>query len=312
MLNFNVIRNQEYSCRQAVIVEVAKYLGSNYEMIALGNWRFDYCRNDGNSVGIKLAQIYPMHYIWSMEYYHGLQLQCTRTDNLNVEEAICYNLEYGRPVIVHSDTYYCPWYIGYKRIHYSHFFIIIGCENGIYQCYDPTMCEKLVEVQDNILLEGIDELITIEHVNSIPHTANEYMEQLQIDVQTNIGQEYYAGMHAFSRDIANNFNAKVEYDKFRSDIDTAPLIDNIRDLFVYRIGYANMLNYLSGFITPRLHAYANDMVECAKEWKTLRGRFIKMALKKEIKQNILNDLSQTIIAICEKEMHLAENIILCY
>ena len=199
MLNFNIQKNQEYSCRQTVIVEVAKYMGVSYEMIALGNWRFNYFHDTSNSIGLKLAQIYPQLYIWSMEYYHGLRLQRTKIDNLNVRDAILHNLECKRPVIVHSDTFYCPWYIGYKRIHYSHFFIIIGCKNGIFQCYDPTMCNSLVEAQDYILLEGIDELITVLQVYAAPLTANEYLEQLQKDIQTNIGKDFSDSMHAFSR-----------------------------------------------------------------------------------------------------------------
>lgn len=312
MLNFNIQKNQEYSCRQTVIVEVAKYLGANYEMIALGNWRFDYCHSTDKSIGEKLAQIYPMHYIWNMEHYHGLRLQRTQTDNFNVKDAIFHNLELGRPVIVHSDTFYCPWYVGYKRIHYSHFFIIIGCKNGVYQCYDPTMCNNLVEAQDHILLEGIDELITIEQVYAVSHKANEYLEQLQKDVKTNIGKEFSIGMRAFSEDIAQRFDAAAEYEEFRADIDTAPLIDNIRDLFVYRIGYANLLHYLADIVSPKLDTYACNMIDCAKAWKTLRGRFIKLALRKETKQEILDDLSQTILNICEKEMHLAEEITLFF
>lgn len=310
MLNFNIQKNQDYSCRQTVIVEVAKYLGANYQMIALGNWRFDYCHNRGNSIGLKLAQIYPMDYIWSMEYYHGLLLQRNIVDSLNVREAVLHNLKFGRPVIVHSDTFYCPWYVGYKRIHYSHFFIIIGCKNGIYQCYDPTMCNNMVEAQDHILLEGIDEIITVEQVYAAPHTANEYLEQLQKDVQTNIGKEFSIGMHAFSEDIALRFDAAVEYDEFRADIDTAPLIDNIRDLFVYRIGYANLLLYLADIVSPRLNVYANNMFDCAKAWRTLRGRFIKLALSKKIRQEILDDLSRAVINIYEKEMCLFDKIVL--
>lgn len=310
MLNFNIQKNQDYSCRQTVIVEVAKYLGVNYEMIALGNWRFDYCYDTDKSIGEKLAQIYPMHYILSIEHYHGLQLQRIKTDNLNVKDVIFHNLELARPVIVHSDTFYCPWYVGYKRIHYSHFFIIIGYKNGNYQCYDPTMCDNLVEAQDHILLEGIDELITIEQVYTETHTANEYLEQLQKDVQTNIGRAFSAGIRAFSEDIARHFDATTEYEKFREDIDTSPLIDNIRDLFVFRIGYANLLHYLADIVSPKLNTYASDMIDCAKAWKTLRGRFIKLALRKEIRQEILDDLSRAILNIYEKETRLAEKIIL--
>ena len=102
----------------------------------------------------------------------------------------------------------------------------------------------------------------------------------------------------------------AEYGDFREYIDTAPLIDNIRDLSVNRIGYANMLRYLADIVSPKLNIYASDIFDCAKAWRTLRGRFIKLALSKEIKPEIFDDLSRTILNIRDKEMHLANEIIL--
>lgn len=310
MLDFNIQKNQDYSCRQTVIVEVAKYHGMNYEMIALGNWRFNYCNNTDIAIGEKLAQIYPMNYIENVERFHGLHLQRERIGNINVKDTILQNLKLGRPIIVHGDTFYCPWYVGYKRIHYSHFFIVIGYKNGVYQCFDPTMLDHFAEIQEHILLENIDELIIIEPISKPTYKTIEYLEELKKDIQHNIGETFFVNMCTFSKDVANNFDAKLEYEKFKTDIDTAPLIDNIRDLFVFRIGYANMLHYLADIVSLKLNNYANDMYDCSKAWQTLRGRFIKLAFKKEIKQETLNDLSHTILSICEKEMCLARKILL--
>lgn len=309
MLNFNIKKNQDYSCRQTVLVEAAKYLGHDYEMIALGNWRFDYGKNGNNSIGEKIAQIYPTLYIENIKRYHGLQLQSAKADNINLKDRIQSNLENGSPVIVHSDTYYCPWYVGYKRIYYSHFFIIIGSKDGEYQCYDPTMCEVLIEARDEDLLEGIDEILVMEQIPMFFYTPYEYLEQLHLDISSNVEAEFYENMRNFSADIAKNFDPVIEFERFKMDIDTAPLIDNIRDIFVFRIGYANMLHYLADIISPELNEFADDMLDCSQAWKIIRGKFIKMALSNKYSKETLIDISEKVKNIYTKEMNLAERIL---
>lgn len=312
MLTFDIRKNQDYSCRQTVIVEVAKYMGANYEMIALGNWRFEYVTDRGNSIGEKVAQIYTTSYGENVMHFHGLELKSgIVNDKKYAKEMIRENLERGIPVIVHSDTFYCPWYIGYQIIHYSHFYIIIGSCNGKFQCYDPTMCATLKVAQEDVLLEGIDEFIIIEQCSKMNFSVQDYWSVLRNDVKTYINGAYEENMRRFCEDLIENFDPTIEFEPYRKYIDTAPLIDNIRDIFVFRIGYANMLKYLAEVtLTSEIKELADVMLDCSRDWRVIRGQFIKIALGRKYEKEKRREIETNIQNLCEKERNLAKKIMM--
>lgn len=310
MLTFDIKKNQDYCCRQTVIVEVAKYLKTNYEMIALSNWRFDYDLNRGDSIGERVAQIYTFPYVENLNRFHNLELKSYKIkDNEDIKKFILSNIEMGNPVIVHSDTFYCPWYVGYYKIHYSHFYIIIGIHGENYQCYDPTMCDCMVEENQATLLEGIDEVIIIERKKEHECTSHEYLTVVQEDITKYVNDSFENNMYRFGNDIVEEFNPEIEFDPYREYIDTAPLIDNVRDIFVFRIGYAKMLKYVSEITSLKeITELYEEMNECSDIWRTIRGRIIKMALGRKYDKDRRNDLKQCIRDICTKELNLAEKI----
>ena len=313
----NTKRNNDYGCKQMVIVEMAKFLNADYQMISLGNWRFDYNHNSDISIGEKLIQIYPSDYEKHIYEFHGLRTTHITSSTCKMKKIVFERLQRNLPTIVHSDVYWCPWYSAFKRIHYSHYYLIVGFneESNDLICYDPILCDQHVYSNIDILFMGIDKLITVELQEChLQPKLTHYLKTLYEDArELRENMNYANNMMDFANDIQFCFDRKKEFDTCRNDYDQAaitPLIDNLRDIFVYRIGYANMIDYVCNMICAPCQAeLRNDMDSCISMWKMIRFKFIRMALGRQKDLEVNEMVAYDILRLSKAELELSDKIV---
>jgi len=135
--NFKLIVEDCFTCLDIVVASILSWMGYRYELMFINSWGFSFKPAPSGLISDGLSDCAGG--IWHpLEVYQGIKLI---TKNPEVQDALCFireELRNNRPVILNTDTYWCPWHEFYQRIRRPHCLIILGIddESNILYCMD--------------------------------------------------------------------------------------------------------------------------------------------------------------------------------
>lgn len=264
---------EEYTCRQSVITEIAKALSYDYQMIALGAWRFPYNPLE-TSLGKSIAQEGYEDFYKHVRQYNGLWIK-----EINyINEDKVKSLVSERPVIVQSDVYFCNWFLGYKKYNISHFFIINGVNEEGYICIDPSMCNNYNYIKWRDLKYAIKKIFILEKEDVAKDIC--LREVIQKDMRCYLEGDLN-GLIKFTERMHQNQSLYLESMGYGSDIFQVPIVDNIRQIYTYRLSYIEMIKYVSEYENIDWSEVIEMMELCVRDWKKIRNIIIKNLVRKQ-------------------------------
>lgn len=157
-MKINMVFRDAFNCFDNVIVSLLEAYNCSYELLYANSWYFSYKPlEDEDTIGQNLYfdTIYAWH---NLEKYHGAKTMFFEDKNKeNIINNIKNFLSDDIPVVIHTDTFWCPWYkIDYKKYHSDHFCLIIAYDGeNNFTVQDAQLAKEGQILPLNDLLNGI-------------------------------------------------------------------------------------------------------------------------------------------------------------
>lgn len=145
-------------CLDDCIATIATYYGRNYELIYSDGIRIDISEDESYNSVKKYIDIFSINRIENLFKYHGIGIQIfNNDDSQNLREIIKKQIEDNQPILVHFDTYWCPWDLGFQKFssECGHYFIITNIVEGGFTCVDPYFNIDEIKLSDDFFNKGL-------------------------------------------------------------------------------------------------------------------------------------------------------------
>ncbi|MDR0404893.1 MAG: hypothetical protein LBH37_03800 [Oscillospiraceae bacterium] len=302
-----------YNCFLAVIATLAKYYGRDYHMISSSDWKLKYDVAESNKrVGERIDIINQIDASDRAGQFHGFtwEVEILEDGRFNNQEHF---EEFTYPSIGSFDLYYLKGSTAYQKYHFSHYIIIseYDFKTETYICIDPYFQYAKYNIPREDLYSGINKyakLIFLELPKK--NSMENYIKVIQEDIITvNQDNENDTNIRQLASDICTKMDINYEFDEFKNDLQTVPILDKIRKVAMYRDAYICMLDYIYKlFKLKYLKEASNLLRQSVTLWKTAKGKLLKTYITNSI-NNDRGTISKMITQIADIERQ-AINIVL--
>ena len=236
----------------------------------------------------------------------GLSLQVINTKEYR--KTVNKFIENKKPVLVHFDSYYCPWGYNYLKYHYDHFFIITGYDKGNYTCVDSFHLDEVALLSEEIFDKGIMHVINHEYENNnmksvdvIKIVENKLKENTSMIEESKM----FKDMIALS-DVILEMDKDKEFEG-HNDVKTVPLFTKIQNIVLNKNALSNVCEEL--FEKSGQEYYkeiAKSFFDISQGWNMLLVLLMKFFVTgmNKSRKNSANQLRE----IVNKEIEIAKQI----
>lgn len=279
------VKNSAYDCIQCSIATIGQQRKQEYRFCSLGRWGFSYHKHADNCIG---ESIYP-HYFRNMEMGNelfGVHLHSVEGNEDEIMDKVVKILSGGEPLIVNGDMIHCPWYDAYQKYHLVHYYILSGYDKKkeCFICVDAFITEKKIECAFNEIFRAQNSYYTV--LIDEEKNIQIYLKELRKDIEYIKKSRMLKEMKEFAKDIRNNLRIEDELYGYNSDFFAVPIIDYIRVLAIHRLGYADMLQYLSEKGLKSFLKLSDMARNCGNQWLKVRMLLLKSAVTRSDNLNI--------------------------
>ena len=273
------------NCLDALLQAYAKWRRTDYELMYVDNWKFEFSQKKTSGFGIwkrgnVAARLYfddKLHVLSNLAKFHGIQLEMKEYDRNSALSTVDVTLRKGQPVLISVDTYNIPWLERfYKRIHSSHRIMIVGKNSEReYYCNDtrpymmqPIKAGKISEdfifCKEKLILGLFSES---DCYKSIDEIKNAVLENLDYDM--------FKKMREFSLFLSKEEISYAEFAEFDGGIGI--VLRAIRNIVRARCHYLEMLKYLNrkGYIIGDGELFYNYQ-KVIENWTVVKNLFYKI------------------------------------
>lgn len=287
-IDIKPVRDEAFNCYYSVIATLCGHYGIDYGLVFIGAWGFDFVMQgyDKNApIGPRIStSMYKYTYPGLLEKYVGIKLN--RHDTADTEEALYLmrkEIPQGRPVIISSDLFWCPWNLAYQKYSFPHFYLAAGFdeENGSLICIDPYISSGREWLSLENFINGYKACITFELIEKkdiLPVT----LELVGNVVNHIIAAERSSGMFDKMRSLAHEIEEYLDFSielNGYDDIYAVPLFDNIKALVSNRKAFAKTLYYLGDKLNiNEFYSLAERMGRVADQWDNVRFNLMRLSM----------------------------------
>lgn len=261
-------------CFDDCVASMANYYGCDYQMMFNGGikifrWEREYFA--------ERYEIRLMDLVANLKKFHGLEL--IELKNLEQEEyhkLIVNNFEKGKPMIVHFDTFWCPWDPMYQNVSsvVGHYFIISKINNDNILCSDPYFGKELEPLSLELFYKGIRSVYLIEYneINTVGIMRGAVIDTCREILSNNIITQLYDLIEDISIE-ENLFNGLSE-DK---ELWSAPLIVLLMLINQFLCVTSLEVEYVAEKVrSDFLKGKAELLWDMAIQWKQVRKLIVKL------------------------------------
>jgi len=316
IIDVKPVMSEYHTCIDAVFVTMASFFKSDYELMYIGSWGFEYRSNKNYDVtfGEKLFSGFKRRSRDAIFRYHGIIVNWNTADTFDkLIEVINLNLSNDIPIGVFIDSYYCPWNPAYSKFHIDHYCLAIDFdkENNELICIDAYFSENLYKLPIENLRQGYKDYISFSKIEGFnnPFSLKEILQDNFFSLEYRKHHEdTYNNMILFADEIIISLDINSEVQKYNGDIQNSLLFRQINILGKYRIKFAISLRYLAiQYQQQSLDDIADEMVVIGEQWKTVNILFFKLLFKKN--ELIKHKISMLIKNLANKELEVAYKLI---
>jgi hypothetical protein len=295
-----------YNCLGILLATAAVQLGVFYQMMARGGWVFDFDSSLEGTIGNKLSCKQRHDFMESFEKYHEVVAQKHELNRPTFITKVAEWLSDNTPVIINTDSFWCPWSFAYHKRNYLHSFMITGVNatTNMLICRDPYITEKILYASLDDIYPGVRHCFTI-HKKPNPIEPSLILSALKEDVEQllNDGDSMFDNLHIFGERL-DCMNISVECKGFEDSLYAVPLFEKLKSVTCSRRGYSYMIQYIAYLLND---SHVSDLSErlfkISTIWEEIRGRLIRHYLRG--KYEGLHLLSREIHQIAEDELSIA-------
>lgn len=306
--NSNVsVDTSAYNCLGILLGKAAVQLGSSYQMMVKGGWTFGFDEFTKDILGKRMACHQRTNFIESFVKYHDVMITKHDFEKMTFIEEIKDMIAEKIPIIVNTDSFWCPWSFAYQKRNYLHSFRIIDfCDkDNMLIGEDPYITEKQLRMQLNDIYPGIRNYFTI-------HKRSSYIEPcflataLKEDIIQMFEDNIFDSLYAFA-EAMKYIVLEVECDEYKDELYAAPIIEKLKSVTCSRRGYSYMIQYIA-----RIHAdfdlddISVKLFGISENWERIRGQLIRYYLKGD--NQGARSLFGIIHRIIEEEKAIADSI----
>ncbi|MCX8131683.1 MAG: hypothetical protein N3I35_16515 [Clostridia bacterium] len=187
------------------------------------------------------------------------------------KQTVIESLEKQKIVLIHFDSYFCPWNYNYLNYHYDHFLIITGYENGNYTCVDSFYLDETVMLSEELFDKGIMHIIDHEYQDYSTNETNiiaVVKECMQANTKMLDESKMFKDMLVMADSILN-IDKDKEF-KGHNDVKTVPLFTKLQNIVLNRNALSNVCEQL--YQETGLEGYkeiSELFAEVSQEWNML-------------------------------------------
>lgn len=315
-MEFEQVENvNTYNCLLAVISTLAKYYGRDYHMISGSDWklRYDDCAGT-KRIGEKINVVSHVDIAGRTMQFHGLTWDMESFDESYINKDTGCFKEFTYPFLGSFDLYYSKWSKAYKNYHFRHYLIIsdYSPKDRTYTCVDPYFQYGRYNVLHKELYPGMDRCGNIT-LSELPKNICEkdYIQVIQEDIMmVSHDNENYTNIKRLANDIYTKMDIYYEFDDFKNNLQTVPIMDRIRKVAIYRNAYSCMLDYVYNLLDLKYLQEASSLIkQSVLLWKTIKGKLLKTYITNSINSD-RERISKMIQKIADIEKQSLEIILL--
>lgn len=301
-----------YCCMEDCLATIARTTGYSYEMYQLANWQFEY---DDTIAGECIGDRFEMVYIDNLDdlkRFHGITItHLGKRSSDELRQYVEADVAVGLPVMLAFDVYSCPWFWGYRRLHYSyHHFLVTGYdpEEGAFVCADPFY--QLTELRLPLALyeEGLTEVKRFSLSERQETSELELVEALA----ERLGRFYSPVQQSKMRRLIAAIGAGLDLEaESRGYMDFARSIFHLNfvALMEIRVGFAQAIRYIARqYPSTELDELADGFWQMANAWMTVRRMLYKINAAGRMLEPVKLSIVRKMTWILEEELRLVERV----
>lgn len=310
----------------------------DYQLMLINSWNIDLDFHNRATLSEKIDFSFD-DTLKALAYYHGIHLTVIKP--LSGETALEFlrsELINYRPVIISTDTYWCPWYIDYQIRHCPHYCLVNGInESAQYlTCIDKETLKTEQQVGVMPFFNYEKSFGEIYKYELLPendfYKPEEVLGEICKRFITNI-EKHVNGKRAQTTQVedrtfaSNKFSWKLQIQfNFKRISDLANILDECKSLGEEWAGYSNVnevpllkkltvisngrykfaiaLNYLAErFNKEKIAEFAKEISNIGDDWQQVRLLLVQYFQKqsKDLLDNVVSQIRQ----IAEREANLS-------
>lgn len=308
-MEYEIYNETAYNCKENLIVAVANFYKTDYEMMSLEAWNFFYEGKDNNKIGKNIGNGAFTRYDY-LKKYHGIQVkEIFPKDGEEALKIIKKELTSGNPIATYIDCYYCSWdFRNYRKHHKDHYCLIKDVLEDKLILVDAILAREGKEIFFRDYQEGFNSLILFEF-----HEPNELINPIECIKKAVLKQDNkpkcdFQAMENFVEDF-KSINLKLEVEDNISDPYEAPIFQEIYLIGKRRKQFSLVLNYFSRKYDEEMYSYlADEFNKIGEMWNSVYGILTKLY----VKQNevvLLNKAYEKLEDIVKREKKIYMNML---
>lgn len=300
-----------YNCLESTLVTVAKYFKSEYKLMFLDSWGFKFIPLSSASkkyinFGERLHDGIQGDFDIILEKYYGISIFWNKSDRFREVLKIVYKeLNSRYPIAINIDAFWCNWTRTYKRIHASHFILVIGLdeEHKEFICSDSYCNDNFERISFEELKKGIIMYCTFRRKKiSKKFEIKEFLiKELTNKFTCSLHGNQFTMIKMFADEFENLFDLKNEIRECK-DIYAITILRKLKEIADGRKNFSQSLKELYLIDKDKnLLVKSKEIENIAKIWEGIRVSIMKAIIKCDFfdKKKIAEKISE--IAIYEEE-----------
>ncbi|HBF36204.1 MAG TPA: hypothetical protein DDW50_02665 [Firmicutes bacterium] len=157
--------DNSFNCFDIVVASWLAWKGFHFELMFSNCWGFSFKSSASGLISDGLNE-WAGEIGYPLESYGGIKLITQKSEAQNALSFVTKELQNDRPVILNTDTFWCPWHERYQRTKRLHSVIVLGMdtENCTLDCADKYTWQSVhgsCKMSFNDFLNGYQSLTTI-------------------------------------------------------------------------------------------------------------------------------------------------------
>ena len=273
------IVRRSLDCLQNCVMTILGAYTDGYPVCFCLSWNFAYQKSNDQVLGKQISNG-GLEIIPNTERLFGAVFQPESDENF---ERFCERLESHvrerRMPMLYLDSFFCPWYPVYRKLHREHYCIVTGLtEEGDYLCLDPILEKSDVVLEKRELQNCFDHYILV----TFPQPINVDTSPACLYALAMEGVERYiqcgcaAQMRAFAEDFYESFDYKKEFQDLETYFFDVELFKQLSYVAGGRELYGEYIRFLAcrDPAAPLL-CYAQRLEAVASRWSVIKGILTK-------------------------------------
>ena len=298
------------NCFEAVLANMAKWIGRDYELMYINEWDFSYYppKDLSNRLGRSLALHFDKRN--ALDRFYGIKYVEFTCDNFTEVLKLFKNelKSNSKFPLARLDTYFLPWDKSYGRVHnkiHIVFITDIDHENQILHIADPFYLIKDQAISFDEFQQSYSGKYGLFEIGRDNSGEVDGRELLRSVLSKLYEKDAFNLMRAFADDLAGSYSREVETHGFENMWET-PLYFNIANIETSRKRIAPFLFHIAdryGF--KGIYQSQEEINLLAPTWDGIKNSFIKLLMSDG---NLHVKLAQKIRGLADYEEKTANHL----